>query len=75
MLCRKYFKITEANKIKNEDKFQFQGQSARSQRWFDLDFDWIEETFSTHEPDLSRKIYQSYDETKFQSEIQNVWMK
>ena len=39
MLRRKDFKITEANKNKNEAKFKFQGQSARSQRWFDLDFD------------------------------------
>ena len=35
-----------ANKNKNEAKFKFQGQSARSQRWFDLDFDWIEVNFS-----------------------------
>ena len=27
---------------KNEAKFKFQGQFARSQRWFDLDFDLIE---------------------------------
>ena len=39
MLRRKDFKITEANKNKNEAKFKFPGQSARSQRWFDLDFD------------------------------------
>ena len=39
MLCRKDLKITEASKNKNEAKFKFQGQSARSQRWFDLDFD------------------------------------
>ena len=41
MLRQKYLKITESNKSKNEAKFKFQGQSARSQRWFDLDFDWI----------------------------------
>ena len=52
MLCRKGLKITEANKNKNEAKFKFQGRSARSQRWFGLDFDWIEENFSTHEPDF-----------------------
>ena len=39
MLSRKYLKITESNKNKNEAKFKFQGQSERSQRWFDLDFD------------------------------------
>ena len=52
MLCRKYLKITEANQNKNEAKFKFQGQSSRSQHWFDLDFDWTGEIFSTSEPDL-----------------------
>ena len=41
-LCRKDLKFIVANKNKNEAKFKFQGQSARSQHWFDLDFDWIE---------------------------------
>ena len=75
MLCQKDLKFNEANKNENKSKFKFQGQSARSQRWFDLDFDWIEETFRTRDPDLCRKIYQRHDETKFQSEIQNVWRK
>ena len=42
MLRRKDLKITEANKNKNESKFKLQGQSARSQSWFDRDFDLIE---------------------------------
>ena len=42
MIRRKDLNITEENRNKNEDKFKFQGQSARSQHWFDLDFDWIE---------------------------------
>ena len=62
ILCRKDLKTTGADKNKNEAKFHFQGQSARSQCWFDLDFDWIEEYFSTHEPDLYRKIFQRHDE-------------
>ena len=45
-------KFIAANKNKNEAKFKFQGQSARSQRWFDLDFDCIEVNFNTREPDL-----------------------
>ena len=53
--------IIEANKNKYVDKFKFQGQSARSQRWFDLDFDWIEEDFGTREPDFYRKIYQRHE--------------
>ena len=64
-LCQKYLNITEQNKYKNEDKFKFQGKSARSQSWFDLDFDWVEEHFSTHETDLYIKINQRYDETKY----------
>ena len=41
MLRRKYLKIVAVDKNKNEAKFKFQGQSTRSQRWFDLGFDWI----------------------------------
>ena len=40
-LRRKDLKFIAANKNKNEAKFKFQGQSARSQRWFDLEFDCI----------------------------------
>ena len=64
MLCRNHLKTTEANKNKNESKFKFQGQSARSQRWFDPNFDWIGVNFSTHEPDFYRKIFQKNDDTK-----------
>ena len=42
MLRRKDLKFIATNKNKNEAKFKFQCQYARSQRWFDLDFDWIE---------------------------------
>ena len=82
MLRQKYLKITEANKNKNEAKFKFRGQYERSQCWFDLDFDWIEENFSTREPELYRKIFKVMTIhkiqvhlkcLKFQSEIQNVW--
>ena len=44
-----------------EAKFKFQGQSAISQRWFDLDLDWIEVNFSTSEPDFYRKKFQSHN--------------
>ena len=64
MICQRYLKITKSNEDRNEDKFNFQGQSARSKCCFDLDFDWIEETFSTYEPNFYRKIYQRYDKTK-----------
>ena len=47
------FVATDKNKI--EAKFKFQGQYARSQRWFDIDLDWIEVQFSTREPDFYKK--------------------
>ena len=52
ILCQKDLIFIVANKNKIEAKFKFQGQYARSQRWFDLDFDWIEINFITCEPDL-----------------------
>ena len=64
MLCRKDLNITEKNKNENKDKFKFQGQYAGSQCWFDFDFDWIEENFSTHEPNFYKEIFQRHDETK-----------
>ena len=62
---RKDLKFIAANKNKNEAKFKFQGQSSRSQRWFDLDFYWIEVNFITHEPDSYKKIFQSHDNTQY----------
>ena len=56
-LRRKDLEFTTANKNKNEAKFRFQGQSTRSQRWFDLDFDWIDVNFSTREPDLYKETF------------------
>ena len=64
MISRKDLKSIAANKNKNEAKFKFQGQYARSQRWFDIDFDWIEVNFSTREPDFYKKIFQSHDDTQ-----------
>ena len=54
--CNRFKKI--------EDKFKFQGQSARSQRWFDIDFDWIEVNFSNCEPDFYKKLFQSHYDTQ-----------
>ena len=64
MIRRKDLKFVATDKNKNEAKFKFQGQSARSQRWFDLDLDWIEVYFSTREPDLYKKYFQSHDDTQ-----------
>ena len=57
-------KFVAANKNKNEAKFKFQGQSTRSQRWFDLEFYWIEVNFSTREPDFYKKLFQKHDNTQ-----------
>ena len=63
-ISRKDFKLIVANKNKNESKFKFQGQSAISQSWFDLDFDWIEVKFSTHEPYFCRKPFHIHNDTQ-----------
>ena len=70
--------ITE-NKNKNEATFKFQGLSARSQHWFDLGFDCIEVNFSTREPGLHKKRFQSHGDTLhknlfnlFQVTIENI---
>ena len=79
ILRRKDLKFVATNNIKNEGKFKFQGQSARSQRWFDIDFDWIEVNFITREPDFYKKLFQSHDNTQdidtfkcFHSQIGNA---
>ena len=46
-------------------KFKFQGQSARSQRWFDIDFYWIEVDFSTREPDLYKNFSEPWRYTGY----------
>ena len=61
---RNDLKFVAIDKNKNEAKFKFQDQSARSQKWFDLDLDCIEINFSTREPDLYKKLFQSHDDTQ-----------
>ena len=51
-ICHQDFKFVATDKKKNEPKFKFQDQSARSQLWFNLDLDWVEINFSTREPDF-----------------------
>ena len=57
MISRKDLKFIAENKNKNEAKFKFQGQYARSKPWFYLDFDWVEVSFSTRESDFYKKIF------------------
>ena len=61
-LRRKDLQFVAADKNKSEAKFNFQGRSARSQLWFDLDLDWIEVNFSTRGPDLYKKLFKSHDD-------------
>ena len=62
MLRRKELNITEAKK---KTRFKFQGQSARSQCWFDLDFDCMKENLSTREPNFYRKTFQRHYKTQY----------
>ena len=55
---RKDLLFDAADKNKTESRFKFQGQSARSQLWFDIDLDWIDINFSTREPDFYKKLFQ-----------------
>ena len=63
-LLWKNLEFIAANKNKNEAKCKFQGQSAISQRWFDLEFDCIEVNSSTREPDFYKKRFQSHDDAQ-----------
>ena len=63
-LHRKDFKFIAANNNKNEAKFKFQGQYARSQRLFDIDFDWIEVNFITREPDFHKKLLENHNDSQ-----------
>ena len=37
----------------------FQGKSARSKHWFILDIEWVEENFSTIEPQFYKRLFQT----------------
>ena len=63
-ILRNGLELIAVNKNKNEAQFKFQGQSETSQRCFDLDFDWTEVSFITHEHDSIKKCVQSHDDTQ-----------
>ena len=46
--------------------YNFQGKSARTKHWLDLDYEWLKENLMTHEPDFYKILYQ----TKFRVIIQ-----
>ena len=56
-LWRKDLKFVATYKNKNEAKFKFQVQSARSQLWFDLNLNWVEINFSTREPNFYKENF------------------
>ena len=43
----------------------FQGQCARSKRWFDTDVEWIEENLSTREPQFYKRPFQTNIEGQY----------
>ena len=59
---RKDLIFDAADKNKNESKFNFQGQSARSQLWYNLDLYWIDMNFSIRESDFYKISFQSHDD-------------
>ena len=78
---RKDLLFDAADKNKTESKFKFQGQSARSQLWFDLYLDWIYMDFITREPNFYKIFFHSHDDKqdkdtyknfKFQLEMQKL---
>ena len=71
-LWRKYLRFVARDKNKIEAKFKFQGQSARSQLWFDFDLHWFEITFSNREPDFYLKLLQSHGDTQDNNTFKNI---
>ena len=71
-LRRKDLKFIAANKNENEAKFKFRGLSVRSQRWFYIDFDWVEVNFSTREPYLYKKLFQIHDDIQYTNTFKSV---
>ena len=71
IMLRCYLKFVAAAKNQNGAKFKFQGQSAISQRWFDLDFDFIKVIFSTREPDFYKKFFKDMTIHKIQIHLKS----
>ena len=57
-ICALTWIPVKKGKVKDK-KYNFQGKSARSIRWFHLDHEWRKENFRTREPAFYRKIYQT----------------
>ena len=51
-----YRKDLDNYKKDNPKRYNLQGQSARSKLWIYLIHEWLEENFSTHEPEFYKKV-------------------
>ena len=47
-----HFKSDDKKEKENTEKHNFQGQSARTKGWFDIDHEWLKENFITRELDF-----------------------
>ena len=60
-MLRIHCKIIVQNKTPGKTpkrKYLFQGKSARSKHWFDIDIEWIEENLSAREPQFYKRCFQ-----------------
>ena len=57
--------VQKEKPTKTLKKYLFQGQSARSKHWFDLDMECFEENFSTTEPQFYKSLFQTNIEGKY----------
>ena len=53
MICRR--DLDYKKEKDNTEIYNFQGQSARTKHWFDLDHEWLKEYFMTLEPDIYKR--------------------
>ena len=59
VIIRRKTEVEEAhNNSKKKCKYYFQGKSERSQRWFDIDLDWLKYNFMTMEPEFYKHMFQ-----------------
>ena len=61
------------NKKEKTKKYNLQGKSSRSIRWFDLDHEWLEENFRTIEPDLYKNFIKQILGVKRQTNIHYLY--
>ena len=62
MICRR--DLYDKNENYKTKIYNFQGKSARTKSWFDLDHEWLRENFMTRELYFYKKLHQ----TKFRGD-------